>query len=78
MTDNRTHATLRRISDALGVKPTEFFGQDASSQTGSVLLTAQEAAELLEAFALITDPAIRRVCLDFVRAKNPEQPNQRT
>lgn len=77
MTDNRAHATLRRIADALGMAPTDFFDPGTSCSAGSAALAAQEAAELLESFAQITDPTIRRACLDFVRAKKPGQPNQR-
>jgi len=69
MTDTRTHATLRRISDALGMAPADFFGPDTLGSTGSPKPTAQEAAELLEAFTQITDPTIRRECLNFVRAR---------
>ena len=77
MTDDRAHAALQRISDALGMSPDDFLDQAKSGSTEAKMLAAREVAELLEAFEQITDPTARQACLAFVKARHPKERSQR-
>lgn len=57
---------LGRIARLLDVPVSAFYEPCA---TNAIAPSAQENSDLLEAFALIKDPQVRRECLDFVRAK---------
>lgn len=75
MTAERNHTTLRRIADVLGLNVEHFLERRHQSeprhQTKFTKATqAQlEVAELLEAFADVTDIQARRECIEYVRGR---------
>ena len=62
-------ASLQQIADALGVPIDSFFDQTASEECSPGEAAVREAAELLEAFLLITDEQARRNCIEFIRRR---------
>ena len=60
---------LQQIARLLNVPTSAFYDPRETRAIGPVAQVAQESSELLEAFAQISDPQVRRECIKFVRAK---------
>jgi hypothetical protein len=70
----RSMRVLDRLATALGV-PVEAFFDETSRSKHNAEATAAEIAELTRAFAAISDPVMRRYCLDVVAAASAEEPS---
>lgn len=60
---------LRQIARLLDVPTSALHDPRGERIAGYRAQAAQERQELLEAFAQISDPQVRRECIKFVRAK---------
>ena len=69
MNDERDPTTLRRIANVLGVSIEYFSERRLRSKFPEEMDTQLQVAELLEAFADITDPQARRECIEYVRGR---------
>lgn len=61
--------TLRQIARLLGVPTSAFYDLGETWRGGTAGEAARDSAELIGAFARISDPAVRRECIAFVKAK---------
>lgn len=68
MDDEHSSITLKAISQALGMPIEAFFKQGKSCFLNAEQRYKIDLAELFEAFERITDPEVRRRCIEFVRA----------
>lgn len=68
---DRSMRVLNRIAAALDI-PVETFFADGDRRIPADEASAQDVAELTRAFLAITDPVMRRYCLDVVRAAGAE------
>ena len=69
MKTERTLATLQRIAAILDEPPGAFLEPHNRATCAATRAALQQTTDLLEAFALITDPETRRECIAFVRAR---------
>lgn len=71
MNTDRTNATLQKIAALLDLPTSAFHTAHRPIPGDSSHTTLRQTAELLEAFATITDPNIRRDCIAFVQSRRP-------
>ncbi|GEO99603.1 hypothetical protein [Methylobacterium haplocladii] len=71
---HRSMLVLERLALTLGVPVGAFFAEHANSAPRDGA-TAADVEELTRAFVGITDPVMRRYCLDVVRAAGLEEPS---
>lgn len=69
MTTDRTLITLQRIAATLNLPANSFLEAGPAQAADHRLERLQQTADLIEAFAQITDMAVRQACIDFVRAR---------
>jgi hypothetical protein len=62
---------LQQIARLLDVPTSAFYDPRETRAIGPGAQAAQESSELLEAFVQISDPQVRRECIEFVWAKMP-------
>lgn len=67
MDGDRTRIALRRVAEALGVSEDTFLARRDDTRSSPEISPAEEQLELLRLFATITDPEVRRSCLEYVR-----------
>jgi hypothetical protein len=76
MASDATFDTLQRVAHTLGVPVDAFSDPSTKCQIGSAAQALQDRIDLLQIFAQIEDPSVRRECIAFIRAKasRPSRP----
>ena len=67
---DRTHEALQKIAAVLNLLPQDFAEGYGCRARSTERETLSDTAELLAAFADVTDPQARRDCIAFVRARS--------